>query len=375
MEPWSSFQQVIDDPLEWARSWKKRTGGKVIGHLLPDVPEEIIHAARALPLALEGAGISISHAQAALPGYTCSHAMGLMEMGIRGELDFLDGLVIPYVCDTTRNLYHTWSHRFPDRAHEFLRLPKRLQHPGAIEYLRAEFCRLAASVGRMTGHKPTLEDIGKSIELYNRSRTRLRQAYALHMVRPSIWTAQRVQCLLASAMKSPREEHLSWMEALPWDIEPAGRPIDRVPIYVRGKVWDPPGVLEMLDRLGLLVVGDEIVSGFRSIASEEDAAGDPLDALARRLVSLPLYPGYHVDPPRVVEEFLVRVKKSGAAGVIFLNPKFCEAAGFDLPDLQKALEKEGIPSLVLETSARGISVAQMRIRLEAFREMLGGELP
>jgi benzoyl-CoA reductase/2-hydroxyglutaryl-CoA dehydratase subunit BcrC/BadD/HgdB len=74
-----------------------------------------------------------------------------------------------------------------------------------------------------------------------------------------------------------------------------------------------------------------------------------------------------------VENFLKRVRASGARGVVFLNPKFCEAAGFDTPDFQKALEQAHIPSLVLETSSRGGSLGQVQLRLEAFREMISGE--
>lgn len=373
-DPWHPFREVMKDPLEWARLWKEKTGGKVIGHLLPDVPEEMIHAAGALPLALEGASVAVSHAQAALPGYTCSHAMGLLELGLTGRLDFLDGLVIPYVCDTTRNLYHTWSQRFPKGRHEFLRLPKRLQHPGARVYLKSELERFGESLGRMTGHLPSQEDLGLSLSLYNKSRSRLKEAYALHRERPSIWTWERVNLLMASAMKAPREEHLSWMEKLPWDIEQGRKPNGRVPVYVRGKVWDPPDILEMMDELGLVVAADEMVSGFRSIAGGPGEERDPLEAIVSRLVSLPLYPGYHHEPSKVVQGFMQRVRESGAKGVIFLNPKFCEAAGFDLPDLEKALEKENIPSLVLETSTRGVSPAQIRVRLEAFREMIGDDL-
>ncbi|MGQ9857789.1 MAG: 2-hydroxyacyl-CoA dehydratase subunit D [Thermodesulfobacteriota bacterium] len=371
---WGPFLEVARDPLGWVRSWKSRTGGKVIGHLLPDVPEEIIHAAGGLPLALEGAGVAISEAQAVLPGYTCSHAMGLVEMGLKGELDFIDGLVIPYVCDTTRNLYHTWSHRFPDRSHDFLRLPKRLEHPGVRDYLRAEFRRLASSLGRITGHTPTEEDLSLSLQTYERSRAQLRRAYHLHRKIPSLWTGERIWLLTTSAMRTPREEHLCWMEALPWDAQPPEKPDGKVPIYVRGKVWDPPVILEMMDKLGLVIVADEMLSGFRSIAGNTDESQEPLDALISRHLSLPLYPGYHREPFRIVQDFLARVKGSGARGVLFLNPKFCEASGFDLPDLQKALEKEGIPSLALETSARGGSEAQIRVRLEAFREMIGEDL-
>ncbi len=61
--------------------------------------------------------------------------------------------------------------------------------------------------------------------------------------------------------------------------------------------------------------------------------------------------------------------------MLFLNPKFCEAAAFDTPDLQKSLEEAKIPSLVIETATRGTSPQQVRLRLEAFREMISTDLP
>lgn len=79
-------------------------------------------------------------------------------------------------------------------------------------------------------------------------------------------------------------------------------------------------------------------------------------------------------PARIVSDFMDRVHASGARGVLFLNPKFCEAAAFDTPDLQRALEEAAIPSLVLETSTRGISMGQVSLRLEAFKEMIAGDL-
>ncbi len=56
-DPWKPFLEVVQAPWEKAVEWKNLNKGKVIGHLLPDVPEEILHAAGALPVAIEGAGV------------------------------------------------------------------------------------------------------------------------------------------------------------------------------------------------------------------------------------------------------------------------------------------------------------------------------
>ena len=46
----SKFTEVINGRHEYARQWKERTGGKVIGYLCTYVPEEVIYAAGMLPV-------------------------------------------------------------------------------------------------------------------------------------------------------------------------------------------------------------------------------------------------------------------------------------------------------------------------------------
>ncbi len=374
-DPWIPFQETMQAPWDRARSWKERTGGKVIGHLLADVPEEILHAAGALPVAIEGGGVHGSHAQAHIPAYTCNHAMGAVEMALRGDLNVVDGMVIPYTCDTTRNLFHIWARLFPGIPADFVRLPKRLDFGGARPYLRNEFSRLLTSMAKITGRNPGPAELQESIKLYNRSRRLLRQANRKKTDLALGWTEQRVQMVLGAALRAPREEHVKWMEALPWDAEPTTEQDARIPIYVRGKIWDPPTVPDMLDQLGFQVVKDEMVTGFRAIEQDAATDGDPFDALAQKHLATIPYAGYHEDPRRLVQHFLERVQASGAQGVLFVNPKFCEAAAFDTPDLHKALAERKIPSLILETSTRGVSLGQIQVRLEAFREMIAGDLP
>jgi benzoyl-CoA reductase/2-hydroxyglutaryl-CoA dehydratase subunit BcrC/BadD/HgdB len=121
----------------------------------------------------------------------------------------------------------------------------------------------------------------------------------------------------------------------------------------------------MLDKLGLLVVEDEMVTGLRSIAKDAEVNGDPIEALVNRHFASTPYAGYHLEPAQIVEDFLKRVRESGARGVIFLNPKFCEAAGFDTPDLQST-EQAHIPSLSLDVIARRFP--DSAVGLEAFRD-------
>jgi benzoyl-CoA reductase/2-hydroxyglutaryl-CoA dehydratase subunit BcrC/BadD/HgdB len=71
-----------------------------------------------------------------------------------------------------------------------------------------------------------------------------------------------------------------------------------------------------------------------------------------------------------VETLLKEVQKSGAKGVIFLLYKYCETYFFDYPDLKQALESKGIPTLLLEVEDPSYSIGQVKIRVQAFLEML-----
>jgi benzoyl-CoA reductase subunit C len=295
-------------------------------------------------------------------------------LGLQGALAVLDAVVIPYVCDTTRNLGHVWNRLFPALPSEFLRLPKRLDYPAARDYLHAEYIRLMESLARITGHKASENDLPAAVNLYNSSRAQLRLAFLKHREAPRVWTASRLFLLTASALRCPREDHLEWMKALPWDAEPDHSDNPPVPIYVKGKVWDPPQIFRILDELGFVVAGDETVTGFRSVAVDVSDRDDPVAALVDRHFAMIPYVGYHIDPGRTITGLVDRARESGAAGVVYLNPKFCEAAAFDVPDGRKALEDAGTPCLVLETSSGSSSEGQVRLRLEAFREMISSEL-
>ena len=373
IDPWKPFTDMENNPWQEIRKHKSVNNGTVIGHLLPDVPEEILHAAGAFPVAIEGASSRVSLSQAHIPGYTCSHVMGTLDMGLSGELDFLDGLVIPYVCDSTRNLSHLWKRLFPNKPSELLRIPKRLEFDGARDYLITEYRRLYEWACGLTGAQPDPDRLRDSITLYERSRSMLRDAFAKHKSSPTVWTISRLRSLFISAQRSDRSTHIRWMESLPWE-SPASEPTDLAPVYLKGKVWDPPQIAEMMDELGMRLVGDETAAGDRSVNEPTPEKVDPFEALADRIMATIPYTGYHVEPSGLVKDFIDRVKRSEAAGVIILNPKFCEAAAFDTPDLVNALKEESIPNLVLETSARSFSVGQLRLRLEAFREILGMEM-
>ena len=56
--------------------------------------------------------------------------------------------------------------------------------------------------------------------------------------------------------------------------------------------------------------------------------------------------------------------------MIFFLLKFCDPHAFDYPYLKEALDREGIPSMLLEVEDRLPADGQLRTRFEAFVEMI-----
>ena len=60
------LMKLRDDPYAMARSWKERTGSKVLGFFCCYAPEEMMHAAGALPVRITGENRDISKSAAHL---------------------------------------------------------------------------------------------------------------------------------------------------------------------------------------------------------------------------------------------------------------------------------------------------------------------
>ena len=77
-------------------------------------------------------------------------------------------------------------------------------------------------------------------------------------------------------------------------------------------------------------------------------------------------------PRRRRDDALLNLIHARAAdGVLFAPQKFCEPHGFDYVTMKDALDRAGVPHLLLELEQSQVS-GQIRTRLQAFIEMLDG---
>lgn len=352
------------------RDWAQRyPGRRALGYLCSYVPEEIIHAAGFVPIRIFPPAGPSTRADAHLQSYTCSLARGCLERALTGDLDFLDGVAFAHTCDTMQCLADVWREAEEavgrSRWVGWVVQPVALTSPRARGYLVGELKRFAASLTAAFGVPITDDGLRNSIALYNASRRLLAELYA-HRDTLSAVTLWQVA---NAAMLMPPEDFQHLVTAITVNPLPDRHFATATPLVLTGATLDEPALLALLEDLGARVAGDDLCNGERSFDALVSERDDPWEALADRYLRRTPCPCKHSGLTAREDHLLNLVHSRKAQGVIFLLKKFCEPHAWDYPPLAAALERAGIPHLLVETEAT-TPLGVVRTRMEAFLEML-----
>ena len=341
-----------------------------IGFFCPYVPEELIHAAGALPFRLMGTPIKMSHVQAHLPSNCCHLVKSSLESLLKGELDFLKGVIFSHTCDSMQELSDIWAHQGRLSIHFNLMIPTNLDSEHSHPYLKAEMERFKEFLESHSG-KITPQRMKASIQLFNRVREKLGEIYTRRRKGLAQLPGSFFAQIIRAGYLMDRVRYLELLEellnALP-DKEEENK--DLVPVYLSGNMAHSVSYFSLIEEAGAIVVQDDLCSGARTFRLMVPENLDPIEALTERYFTSFFCPTKHIGYRAHVETLLGDVQKSGVRGVIFLLYKYCEAHYFDYPDLKVALESKGIPTLLLDVEDPSYSLGQLKIRIQAFVEML-----
>lgn len=369
------FIKAVEDPTGPVMQWKAEQGGGVIGFLLSDIPEELIHAAGFFPYAITGGNIGPDQADAHLQTWACSYARSCLALALGGTLDFIDGLIIPQTCDTTRMLPGIWEHARPVPYMDNYRLPRQVDRHSAGKYLIKELERLKKGLEHFGGREIDPERLKSSIMLYNHNRELFRDIFLIHSQNPSLISSRDIYTIVKGSMVMPREKVNDLLVAIVnglKDLKDTAAQTQYLRLVLSGTLLEPIETLDFIEDQGGTVVGDDFQNGYRYIEADVPDDKNPLEALASRQINRIPSAAFDIqeNPRRFFLANLTREKN--ADGVIFLHLKYCDPENYDYYDNLQAMEKIGIPAIRIETQF-GASLGQLRTRIHAFMEMIGGE--
>ena len=372
LETLAEFRKINDSfpYTEPIKEWKGQ-GGKVVGWLCTYVPEEIIHAAGALPIRVTGGTeeLMLEEATAYLGVMLCSFARSCLQLAIDKEYDFLDGLVGVGTCEGVRHLAEVWEHYIQTPLIYILPLPHKT-HERAQEFYREELEVLKKRAEDFLGVEISEQALSQSIALYNRTRELLSELYDLRKSdTPPISGTETLEVMNASA-GMPREQYNQLLERLISEARASNRALTgKARLMLSGSILNNPNFMETIEDLGALVVVDELCSGIRYWIDPVDTSLDPMSALAKRYLTR--FPCARMNPfEERFRRLLPVIKDFRVDGVVTRAIRYCNPYIHEQYLLRKALEKEGVPVLDLDVEYGMPGTAQIRTRVQAFLEMI-----
>lgn len=336
-----------------------------IGFLTAYVPEELFHAAGFTPVFLFHMPEDRGQARAHLPGFTCWVAGSAFDQALAGRLDGLAGMALAQTCDTMQGLTDLWRRNVPHVPLFHFGMPTRLDRRTARTYLLTELQDLRQRVEALLGRPIADNALRESIARYNHTRALVRWLYT----RAGDFAPPELYALIRAAFQTPKETYNE--ETGGKQQEARGEGQEAAPrLILVGPALADSTLLDVIAAVGARVAGDLLDLGERYFAVDASEEGDPLEALADRLLALVPTPTKHHSRRSRADHLLSLVRERGAHGVIFARQKFCEPHGFDYVQMIRALGEAGVPHLLIELE-QASQAGQLRTRVEAFVEMIG----
>ncbi|MBA4418226.1 MAG: hypothetical protein C0392_10005 [Syntrophus sp. (in: bacteria)] len=357
----------------------KGSGTKVIGYMSALGPVEILTAAGVVPFRLKGfADDAITKADAHMETIVCPFVRNVFDAMLKGKYDYLDGMVMPHLCDSTDRTNDTWSYNLKLPYWHFLNVPHTTDEP-SVEFMKDILRLCISTLEKFTGTAITDEAIAQAVKAHNENRRLMRELYSLREANPPLISGTEMTKVLVAAMSLPVEESSALIESVTHEVKNRQPPREgnRKRIMLIGDQVDSAAIIETIESAGAWLVMDDTSIGSKIYWPDVDITTDPLQGIAERYLRKVKVATTYVDSGNNYEENLTArfghmrefVEQFKVDGAILLINKYCDPYGFEVPAIKSFIEPT--PVLYLEYEYSTSTLARIKTRIEAFVEMIG----
>jgi len=362
----------------------KENGTKIIGYFPGNyVPEELIIAAGAIPICLINGGdtLPLEASLSVIPHIFCPFArtqIGERLLKRNPYYDMIDMFVAPITCQHLKKAAEIWEH-YGDMEIFKLGVPHQGNNDFELEYFTDRLRVLKERLQILTGNKITDEKITGAINFYNRMKELLKQISLLRRSSsPPLSSADFLKLNHASYSADPAFM-VDTLESVYRGL-PEKQPVTRTDaprlLLIGPNISDGDyKVLDLVEEAGGNIVIEEVYEGIRYYWHTIDSRGDPFESLARGYLQDRVPPAFMRYSTRKRLDFVLKlIADFNVSGVIWYELLGCETYDAESYYFSQKMEEQKIPMLILESDYGMAGVGQMKIRIEAFIEMVKGGL-
>lgn len=345
-----------------------------IGWFCSYTPVEIPMAAGLFPVRIEGGEGLPRYQDPRIYQLMCPYLRSIFNRATGGELSPMDAVVFTNGCDALKRLFDLWKAYVPTRGIFSIDVPK-IKTDEAVSFFECVLRRWAEEIEVSMNLRITEEGLRNSIATMNDLRVEFQELDRMRKSNPGALRFEEMNRVTRTILSSLPSEGLSLLRRMKDDLSREGsKHREDVPsIFLISTMIDQPRIIRMIEDAGLDIASEDTCTGLRHFEGFVSTSQDPYRALAERYLKRWPCPRMKGTDERF--RWIDRkIDENKIKGVIFLWLKYCDQSGFDIPLLKKHLERRGIPLLILENDYTEGPMGQLKVRIEAFAEILKGEL-
>ncbi len=382
----------LDKAIEICRNRSQRVkelkaeGRPVIGYLCIYPVLEMITAFDMVPYRIFGdMDEPITDADDYMPSIVCPFLRSILDLGLKGRYDFLDGVVMAHICDVGARTAHLWDVAVKTPYSHYLDIPH-TNRENSRERLKELLIDFQKSLESFTGREMSPDKLRESVEKHNEQRTLVRELYDLKKPDPPLISGTETLQVMKALMSLPVEEGNALLEEVITEVKERTNPVPEKParLLVWGPVIDDVAFIEMIESLDASVVMDDTCVGSRAFFPDVPLTDDPLDGLACHYLENIKCPrtlrdsnvngatkGYKADLETRFSYIGDFAREWNVNGVILQALRYCDSHGYEVPQIKDYLDSIGLPNIYLEHDYSKAALGPLMTRIQAFTEIIG----
>lgn len=377
------FESLLENADNELVEKQKAEGGLAIGYTCFHIPEVLLNVGNCFSVRLRAPRTgSIDIATYYMSNYTCEFARSLVERGIEGGFNFLDGLAGVDACSMMNRFYeHFEVLKMNEKPNFFVThtdMPYKVEPHTLVHYRKQMQLRLLDVMKEKYGVDISDEAIRAAVEEHNKVCRIITEIGEMRKAENPVITGYEFHVLNLVSYTCPKAQILPYLEETLAELKkrkPDKKPWYRARVAVVGSEIDDPDFTKMIEEQGAMVVADRYCYGStpgREVIELND--DEPaLDQICRHYMEVAECARYISDEKvaqrRETADRLAR--EFGADGIIYEQMKYCDFWGFERALVTHIMSTEkGWPVLSIDRLYNAKGSGQLRTRFQAFVESL-----
>jgi benzoyl-CoA reductase/2-hydroxyglutaryl-CoA dehydratase subunit BcrC/BadD/HgdB len=359
---------------------QREAGKKIVGIYCAFTPPEIIAAAGAIPVSLcAGSQKPVTDAEKHLPRNLCpliKASYGFALTDTCPYFHYADYLFADATCDGKKKMFELLGRIKPLHL---LQLPQTAETEESYLYWLNELKKVKSLLEDLTGNIVTDDKLLVQIKLYNACRDATRELFELNTGEFPLLYGREIDCITGArgfdCDLSARIKELKAAASVVKERLNDSAFIDSVKgkprILITGCPTTNKKLLDIIEDAGGIVVAMENCGGLKTTGLRVEENDDPLEALARRYISIAC-PCMSPNEGRlsIIGDLINRYRIDG---VVELTWQGCHTYNIEAYQIREFVTaSQGKPYIQIETDYSENDIQQIRVRIQAFLELMGG---